>query len=353
MQAPQSPDPYATAAAQAGANRDASISGALVNNVNERSPLGSVDYKQNGTSSYVDANGKTVTIPNFTRTTTLSPEQKGLYDQQVAAGKGLNNLAIGQVDRLQSTMSQPFNAEGLPAAVTSIGANDWSADRQRVEQALFDRQNSQFDRDETALRQRLASQGLTPGSEAYNNDLTIFNQAKNDARSQAVLSGGQEQTRMAGLEAQQADFANAARQNAFTERAAVRNQPVNEISALLGGGQVSMPQFQPAYRQGVGAPDVGGYVNQDYQNQIASYNNRMSGLFGLGGTLASGLFSLSDRRAKKDIRRVGRTDGGTPIYTFRYRSGGPVQMGVMADEVDPSIVREIGGLKHVDYARVA
>ena len=355
MQAPQSPNPITTAAAQAGANRDSSISGALINNVNEVTPLGNVAYNRTGSSSYVDASGKTVTVPTFTRTTTLSPSQKGLYDQQVRAGSDLNNLAIGQIGRLNTTMSQPVSTDGLPTAVNQIGG-DFSADRRRVEDAIFARQNSQFNRDEDRMRQRLASQGLTPGSEAYNNDVQQFEQAKTDARQQAILAGGQEQSRMFGMEAQAGDFANAARQNAFTERMALRNQPINEISALLGGGQVSMPQFQQPFRQAVGAPDVQGAVGQDYQNRLQSYNNRMSGMFGLGGAALTGLFGLSDRRAKTDIERVGTTNGGLAVYRYRYKGDPQFRLGVMADEVEkvnPRAVRTIGGLKHVDYREVA
>lgn len=72
---------------------------------------------------------------------------------------------------------------------------------------------------------------------------------------------------------------------------------------------------------------------------------------GLG---AAGLF-MSDERAKTDIKRVGTTDGGLPVYTFRYKSGGPIQMGVMAqdvEKVDPAAVVEIDGVKHVNYGRV-
>lgn len=91
----------------------------------------------------------------------------------------------------------------------------------------------------------------------------------------------------------------------------------------------------------------------------------MGGLFGLGGSLlgAAGnaggfgsLFAFSDERLKTDVRRVGTTDGGLPVYTFRYAWGGPVQMGVMAQDVEavtPEAVHaHASGFKMVDYARV-
>lgn len=56
---------------------------------------------------------------------------------------------------------------------------------------------------------------------------------------------------------------------------------------------------------------------------------------GLGGAANLGkfLFTASDERLKEDIERVGKTDDGQPIYNFRYKSGGPVVMGLMAQEV--------------------
>lgn len=66
--------------------------------------------------------------------------------------------------------------------------------------------------------------------------------------------------------------------------------------------------------------------------------------------------TLSDRRTKKDIKRIGKTDDGLPIYTFRYKAGGPIQMGVMAQDVEkvkPSAVKTVGGLKTVNYGKIS
>jgi Chaperone of endosialidase len=67
--------------------------------------------------------------------------------------------------------------------------------------------------------------------------------------------------------------------------------------------------------------------------------------------------TLSDSRTKTDISRVGKTESGLPIYTFRYKSGGPKQMGVMAQEVEkvrPDAVTTLSsGLKMVDYGKLS
>lgn len=127
----------------------------------------------------------------------------------------------------------------------------------------------------------------------------------------------------------------------------------------------------------------GAELDQQYYN---NYLQNLSGLSGLGlqgggiiantgqrststgtgsspstaGTIAStigGIASIfSDRRLKTDIRRVGKTKGGLPLYSFRYKAGGPKQIGVMAQDVEkkkPSALGpEVGGFKTVNLDKV-
>lgn len=89
--------------------------------------------------------------------------------------------------------------------------------------------------------------------------------------------------------------------------------------------------------------------NQINQNQTAQQNGQYQAL----GQMAQAAAMLSDRRAKTDIRKVGALDNGLNVYAYRYKSGGPMQIGVMAQEVaevNPSAVANIGGLLHVNYA---
>ena len=177
---------------------------------------------------------------------------------------------------------------------------------------------------------------------------------------QAVLAGGEEQSRLAGLDFQQfnlqnaaelerANFANTAQNQQFgqnqagatfgnaalmnratfqdtqrerqlQEMLALRNQPINEISALMAGGQVAMPQFTP-YRPGqVEAAPVGQYaynsagINQaNYNTQMNQRASTMGGLYGLGSAVlgAAGRM-ICDRRLKRDVAQVGWR-GGLPL----------------------------------------
>ena len=156
------------------------------------------------------------------------------------------------------------------------------------------------------------------------------------------------------------------RGQAFSEALATRNQPLNELSALLSGSQVSNPaQMSSAAPQvGVGGVDYSGMVQNNYNNQMQQYQMQMQnrggmlgGLFGLAGSLGSAAIKggvFSDIRLKTDIARVGTLDNGLPGYSYRYKAGGPIHIGVMAQDVEtvrPEAVVEVGGFKAVDYAR--
>jgi hypothetical protein len=61
---------------------------------------------------------------------------------------------------------------------------------------------------------------------------------------------------------------------------------------------------------------------------------------------------FSDARMKTDIRPVGLLDNGLPIYAYRFKSGGPTQIGLLAQDVAkamPQAVGHHGGLLTVNY----
>lgn len=60
----------------------------------------------------------------------------------------------------------------------------------------------------------------------------------------------------------------------------------------------------------------------------------------------------SDIRLKEDIRKVGKTDGGLPVYTYRYKGEAMVHMGVMAQEVAQMQPDALGPLIHGEYMSV-
>lgn len=96
-------------------------------------------------------------------------------------------------------------------------------------------------------------------------------------------------------------------------------------------------------------------TSSPFATQEQRQKSGIGGIFGAALQAAPFLAGLSDERAKTDIKKVGKTDEGLGVYTYRYKTGGPIHMGVMAQEVEkkhPDAVREVGGLKAVNYAKL-
>lgn len=78
-----------------------------------------------------------------------------------------------------------------------------------------------------------------------------------------------------------------------------------------------------------------------------------AGMAGAGagiGEVAPLAMGFSDRRLKKDIKRIGEKDG-YGIYSFKYKWDDTEYVGVMADEVEhiPGAVTRFGGVAVVNY----
>jgi len=269
------PDPIQTAGLQGTANTNAAISSAWLGNANQRSPVGTT---KNTVARYVTVGGKKV--PQFQQTFKYSPGQQKLYNQQLAMGQKMNTIGNAQLNRLNTSLSQPINFSGAPEL-----AGYFSNYQNEVEAGMNERLAPQLQRDENATRQRLANMGLTQGSKAWTEEMDRLGRSANDARTQVLLASGGE-ARAAGA------FQNQNRQQYINELMQQRNQPLNEISALMSGGQVAQPGSPNWSSYAVAAPDVAGniYASNALQNQQS--NAAMGGLFGLGATAAGGLFGF-------------------------------------------------------------
>lgn len=323
--APKPPDPKETSAASTSTNVGTAIANAWLGNVNENTPDGSTKVSQTGSKSWFDPyTGKTYDVPTFTRTTTLSPAQQAIKDQQDQASLGLATLGNNQTQFLQDYMSKPFDGsnEATESRLLELG-------RKRLDPLLADQ--------DERLQATLANKGIKEGSDAYYKAVNQQDQSRNDAYNQLILSGHQQ---------------------AFSEAQALRNQPLNEIGALLSGGQVSQPNFMGANMPTIPTTDVAGLINENFNQKMNIYNtkaaqsqNILGGLFGLG---AAGIYA-SDKRVKKDIEPVGELKGHK-IYEYRYKdeaADAPKSIGVMAQEVErkrpDAIVKDGSGVLKVNY----
>lgn len=292
-----------------------------MNNADRIGPDGTVKYSQSGTYNWSDPyTGATHVIPRFTETTTLSPQQAATKGQTDAAEFNLGSLANAQSGFLKNYMAQPFDGsnEATESRLMELG-------RKRLDPMFAERQK--------ALDSKLANQGITIGSKAYDTAQRMGSEQQNDAYNSLLLSG---------------------RGQAFSEAQATRNQPINEITALLSGSQVSMPQSQGFNQSPVPTTDTAGLINKNYDQRMGIWQQQqqqkqgiLGGLFGLGSAAL-----MSDRGMKTDIRQIGTSFNGLPIYAYRYKEGGPTMLGYMADEVEvvnPEAVVEFEGIKHVNY----
>lgn len=263
--APTPPDPKETSAAATGTNIGTAIANNAMGMVNQITPDGSLTYNQTGTYNYTDPyTGKSYALPTYTATTQLSASQQAIKDQNNQTQLGLAQIGNQQTGFLKDYLAKPF--DGSTAAVEGRLAE---LGRARIDPLMAERR--------AATETQLANQGVVPGSEAYNRAMGLVGQQENDAYNQLFLTG---------------------RGQAFGELQAMRNQPINEITALLSGSQVTNPQVSMMQPQGAATTDVAGLINanynqryQNYQNQMAGRQNLLGGLFGLGAAgITGGLF---------------------------------------------------------------
>lgn len=249
--APEPPDPQETSAAQTGTNIGTAIANNQMRLVDQYTPDGSLTYDQTGTYTYQDPyTGQSYDLPRFSATTTLSPEQQAIADSNNQAKANLSGLAAERSDFLRDYLP---NTE---AATDQIDAKLYDLGSKRLD--------PRFSQQEDALRTRLANQGITMGSEAYNRELDRFGQERNDAYNQLMLTG---------------------RNQAMGEV----NMPINQITALLSGSQVSQPNVGMQQPQGAATTDVAGLINQNYNQRYNNWQQKnaynqslLGGLFGLG-----------------------------------------------------------------------
>lgn len=306
-------------------NQDTAQTQNLLNMTNQVGPSGSVTYNQTGNSTFTDSTGKVVSVPQFTQTTAYAPAQQAIYDKTTAAQTNLAQLAQDQSAKMNDYLAKPFTFDNQNAA-------DWSYDL-ASSRILPQQKQAQSD-----LQTQLVNSGIRPGTAAYDREMTRLGQTNTDQMNQLALNG---------------------RSQAFNEAVQTRNQPINELSALLSSSQVAAPNMGTSAtpQASVAGVDYTGLVNSNYQAQAASAGGALGGLFGLAGAVGGAAIKrYSDRRVKRDVERIGTTANGLPWYSYLYwwdLPGSAKRFGVMAQDVltrIPSAVSaDAAGTLMVDY----
>ncbi len=301
--APKAPDPYKQAAAQRAENTWTSQYNTIGQNANQYTPYGSVTAAPGSKIPIYDEKGNITGYgTQWNQTTTLSPQEQAIFDQEEAAKLGFGKLANSQLSQAQKTLGTPFTTEGLPdwakySDAPGLRKDESPTDRASIEKAMMDSYYRGVQPQQSAEDAQMAARGMgAPGSKY---GYAVGNQrgdAAAEQTRQAYLASGEE-SRQAQEEynkVTQADWMNkntvvdqnnALRQSEFGERQNTRNQIINELSALMGGGQVTVPQGQAYQGSSINPFDISGAMQTNYQQQMQAYQAKLNGLFGLGGNL--------------------------------------------------------------------
>ena len=249
---PPAPDPKETAAAQAAANKETAIAQYGLNATNQVTPQGTKTYEQIGT--WADG------TPRYQETTSYSPTEQGIYQTGAQTRQNLADIGSTQSAKIGDLLNTPYSVGD--ATESKIA---------KLQKGFLD---PQWQQQQSALETQLINKGVRPGSEQYKREMQDFSTNRQRAYDQSYL-----------------DSYNTAQQSALTER----NQPINEITALMSGSQVSNPTYGSTPSPGVAPTDYLGAVQQSlnqqnlgYQAQVNQNNGLMSGLFGLGKTALGG-----------------------------------------------------------------
>lgn len=325
--APAAPDPVATAAAQTATNVETAQTQAALNRVNQVTPYGTLTYSQ-----------PDPTNPNQWQVQqTLSPQEQALQNASWQAQQTYGQIGNAQLGQVQGALSQPMNT-------------NYEDVRNQYINSQMGLIQPQLAMQQQTLQSQLANQGVTQGSDAWNNAMRSYNNQVAQTYA-GVLANAQ-----TGVG------------QAIQQQESLRDQPLNEASALLTGSQVNPGQFQNVQPTQVSPTNaLGAYQLQQqgawnaYNAQMNQYSSMLGGLGGLAGTLGGAyMMSPSDRRLKVDEKEVGRLmlpGGELPIKTFRFQ-GDPIRrMGFVAQDVEkvhPEAVftHPRTGVKGVNYARV-
>ncbi|PXW28259.1 tail fiber domain-containing protein [Paraburkholderia caballeronis] len=340
--APQAPDPYQVAGATTQTNEDTAAYNKALNLNNYSNPFGSQTTTQTGTDPNTGA-------PIYNTSISASPQLSQALG--AALSQAGNSTAINQQA-----------LAGIQGLTQSIDPNAAQQAAQQGTNAMYQQQMAYLQpqqQQQTEMTQaQLANQGLTPGSEAYDNAMGNLTRSQTFANSQAMdsaISQGQ-QLGINQLNAQQGVLGQLG--SLYGYEANLGQLPYSELGSLAS----LVPGYTGTASSSASPANIAQAFQNQYQGQlnaynadVASSNSTMNGLFGLGGAGILAL-SMSDRRLKTDVKRIGTADNGLPLYRFRYLWDAPGRaphVGVMADEVRSirpgAVMRLPNGYDAVNY----
>lgn len=296
---PKAPDPKDQAAANNAQSSWASMWNTSASNPTVINPYGTTTNNISGYTSYTDPyTGKTSQIPQYTQTTTLSPEQQAIYNEESKGKLGFGKTANALLQNVSGNLAQPLNTEGLQSW-RAYGQEPGlvQADenyRRQMEDKMAESYRRGISPQYEAEDAQLAARGQGPGGKmAYQTQQGRYDAADEAARQRFTQAGGEARSEAEARNKvlQQmflnsnltADQSNALRQQQLAERVQLRTQPLNELLAMFGLGQTTVPNA-PQWQGGqVNAFDMAGAMDKQYQAKLQSAAAKNAGIFGLAG----------------------------------------------------------------------
>lgn len=276
--APPPPDYIGAANTQAAASKELTNMQNFANRPTINTPFGSQSWQTSATTD--PATGQAVT--SWTQNNTLAPGLQSALNAQIGLQNERSQLASGFMDRVEQEYGRPFDYQSLPqmaqanmvqplqtrttdytpGIATNVGSRATqvvggfnfggpqmglntgdnpmlpqydSGFRDNVANQLMQRMQPVHNYQQQQLETRLANQGFTQGSEAYNRALTELQQRQANERFNALDQAGNEAQRLYGMQM-------GARQQAFNED--------------IGSGQFGNQAQQQLYGQLMGQANL-------------------------------------------------------------------------------------------------
>jgi hypothetical protein len=299
---PSPPDPYATAAAQNAQNQSASQYNSVTNNANEINPYGTVSY-QAIEQVPIYTNGQiSGYAPRYQRTTALSPDQQKLLGLETQSKYNMGTVGVEQSAKLRDHLNQSIDPSQWTPWQTNLQGgtlrkDDGTTDRAGIEKAMME----SYDRNQApankAQEAQMAARGLSAGGKGYGNYQKEVLDARGEAGRQAYVTSGDEArkaqaayndatTGQFNMDQAIASYYNNLRGGQMQESLALRNQPINEITALMSGSQATIPQFQPFTGSPINPSNIGQYISDNYKAESQAAATTNAGIFSMIGGLA-------------------------------------------------------------------
>lgn len=364
------------------------------------------DFNQQAILSGGQEQSRIAAMENARRQQGMS-EQGQVYNSQM----GQRNQQMserGQVAQFaQQLRAQGLNEQQVQAQMANANRGQEFSERSTINQSQEQRNSAQFSQQESMAQfaQQLREQGLNEQQVQAEVSASQRGQQTDERRIQSELNlanrgqlfnEGQSQSETArrnraqlfGENAQRSEFDAAESQRSFQnqntkvnmeqaerarqiqEQAYLRQLPLNEINALRSGSQVNAPQFQqytgaqvapaPLFQaaQAQGNYDVAAGAGGDLMGglfQLGSAAVGAGGIFSGGGGAAAGAATASDRRLKKNIKKLAKVG---PLDLVSWTWNGLLgfagdEVGFIAQQVQkyyPQFVVRMGnGYLGVDY----